>query len=299
MSDLLARLERETLLLDGALGTELERRGVDTAGAGWTSKAIIDHLDLITQIHRESIDAGARIITANTFRTNPRAHRKGMYSAEELTKRAIGLAHAAVKGSSSSSSRKIFVAGSIAPANDSIPPQQVEIDDKELLHEHGQMAQWIEEAGADLILIETMNTVREAFIALVAAKQRSRLPVAVSLVPGSKTQLISGASLSDSVEILAKVGADILLLNCQALSIISPMLREFGSICKGLDVKWGVYPNASEVIEGKWQLVAHEDHEFAAFARIAMDNGASIIGSCCGTTPATTEAMATVIDSMV
>jgi homocysteine S-methyltransferase len=295
MGDLLSDLQHETLLLDGALGTELERRGADTTGAGWTSKAIVDQPELIAQIHREYIDAGARIITANTFRTNPRAHKKGKHSAEELTKRAIELARNAVASSGRSN---LFVAASIAPANDSLSLQHVEIDDKELRAEHGLMAKWIEESGADLILIETMNTVREAFIALTAARQNSRLPIAVSLVPASRTHLMSGASLIDSLELLAKAGANILMLNCQSLTIVSPMLREFGSICKGLGKQWGVYPNASEVIARQWQLTAHEDHEFAAFSRIAVDNGASIIGSCCGTTPSTTEAMATVINAM-
>jgi S-methylmethionine-dependent homocysteine/selenocysteine methylase len=257
MSDLLARLGHGTLLLDGAMGTELERRGVDTSGNGWTSRAIIDHPQLITDIHREYIEAGANIITANTFRTNPRAHRKGKHTAEELTKAAVALAREAVKRSG----REVIVAGSIAPANDSLERERVAVDDNELLKEHSQMAQWIEEAGADMILIETMNTVREALIALVAVKRSSKLPVAVSIVPGSRSQMISGTSIGESLELLAKVGADVLLMNCQSLSIVNPMLREFSSICAGLGVKWGVYPNASETLNGQWQLVAHEDHE--------------------------------------
>jgi S-methylmethionine-dependent homocysteine/selenocysteine methylase len=295
MSDLLARLKHETLLLDGAMGTELERRGVDTSGAGWTSKAIIDHSELITQIHAEYIAAGARIITANTFRTNPRTHKSGRHSAEALTKRAIELARDAVKASGR---HDVLIAGSIAPANDSLKRNEVAIDDKDLLDEHAEMAKWITDSGADLILIETMNTIREAFIALVAAKRRSDLPVAVSIVAGSRKQLISGASLPESVELLAKAGADVLMLNCQSLSILSPMLGEFGSLCSGLGLRWGVYANASEMINGKWQQVAHEDHEFAAFTREAMDQGAAIVGGCCGTTPITTELMATAIDTM-
>jgi S-methylmethionine-dependent homocysteine/selenocysteine methylase len=295
MSDLLARLGHNTLLLDGALGTELERNGVDTTGAGWTSRAIVQHPDLIVQLHKDYIAAGAEIITANTFRTNPRAHRRTKLDAEALTKQAVKLAYEAIKESGKPG---VFVAGSIAPANDSLPPQQVEIDDRELLNEHAAMAKWLDEAGVDLILIETMNTVREAFIALAAAKQKTKLPIAISLVPGSKLHLMSGASLAYSVELLAKAGADILLLNCQSLSVITPALREFGAICTGNGVKWGVYPNAAEMMAEQWQLVAHEDHEFAAFARLAIDSGASIIGSCCGTTPSTTEVMATVLNSM-
>jgi S-methylmethionine-dependent homocysteine/selenocysteine methylase len=295
MSDLLDRLAHGVLLLDGALGTELERKGVDTSEGGWTSRANVDHSDLVIQIHSEYIAAGADIITANTFRTNSRAHRKTKLNAQELTEQAVELARNAIE---QSGKHGVLIAGSIAPANDSLPPQQVEIDDRELLNEHAMMAQWLDEAGVDLILIETMNTVREAFIALIAAKQKTKLPIAVSLVPGSKKQLMSGASLTDSVELLAKAGADILMLNCQSLSVVTPALREFGAICTGNGLKWGVYPNASEMIDGHWQLVAHEDHEFAAFAQVANDSGASIIGSCCGTTPATTEVMATVLNSM-
>lgn len=295
MGDMLSRLDGRTLLLDGALGTELERRGVETSEPGWTSRAIVNHPELIVQVHGEYIAAGADIITANTFRTNPRAHRKTRLNAEELTRRAVALAREAIEASGKTS---VLIAGSIAPANDSLPPQHVEVDDLELLREHAQMAQWLDDAGVDLILIETMNTVREAFIALVAARQKTQLPIAVSLVPGSSKHLLSGAALQESVELLAKAGADLVMLNCQSLSIISSVLREFAATCAGNEILWGVYPNASDVVEGEWQLMAHEDHEFAAFAQIAVDNGASIVGSCCGTTPTTTGLMATVIDTM-
>ena len=290
MSSFLKALEHGALLLDGALGTELERRGVETIKPGWTSHAILEHPELIKQIHSEYIAAGAKIITANSFRTNPRAHTKTGLSAEKLTKRSVELARA--------SDGDFFIAGSIAPAIDSLPPQEVVIDDQELLHEHSQMARWLDEAGADLILIETMNTVREAFIALAAAKRTSKLPIVVSLVPASKKHLLSGASLAESIDLLAKAGADILMLNCQSLSIVTPALREFASLCAGAGVKWGVYPNAAERVNGAWVLQAHEDHEFAAFAELARDNDAAIIGSCCGTTPSTTEVMSTVLESM-
>ncbi|HET6511742.1 MAG TPA: homocysteine S-methyltransferase family protein [Candidatus Kapabacteria bacterium] len=293
MSSFLKALQHGALLLDGALGTELERRGVDTSRSGWTSHAIVENPDTILQVHREYIHAGARIVTANSFRTNPRAHKKTGLSAEELTKRSVELAREAASGDP-----EIYVAGSIAPAIDSLPPQSVVLNDQELLQEHSLMAKWLAEANVDVIFIETMNTVREAFIALVAAKRNTSLPIAVSLVPASGKHLLSGASLAESVDLLAKAGADVLLLNCQSLSIVTPALREFAALCAGAGIKWGVYPNAAERVNSAWVLRAHEDHEFAAFAELARDNDAAIIGSCCGTTPSTTEVMSTVLQSM-
>lgn len=285
MPDILQALKSGPLLMDGALGTELERRGVDTTGAGWTSRANLENPELVVQIHREYIDAGAQIIITNSFRTNPAAHRTTGLSAETLTKRSVELAREAAMD------QAIFVAGSIAPAGNVLAPQASQIDDRALLREHAQMATWLTESGADLILIETMSTIREAFIALVAAKQSTKLPVAVSLVPASRQLLLGGASLEHSVDMLAKSGADLLLLNCESLSVIAPMMRSFGALCAGAGLPWGVYPNASETIDDVWQLVAHEDHEFGQFAREALDLGASIVGACCGSTPATTAAM--------
>jgi S-methylmethionine-dependent homocysteine/selenocysteine methylase len=290
MADLRSRLGKETLILDGALGTELEKRGVDTSRTGWTSRANIEHPELVIEIHREYVAAGAQIITANSFRTNPIAHRKSGFDAKELTFRAVQLAKQAIGHRNDA-----YVAGSLAPALDSLPPQSVHVDDRQLLEQHSQMAQWLEQAGVDLILIETMNTAREAYLALTAAKRACTLPIAVSLVPANSKLLISGASLDETIDLLAKSGADALLLNCQSLSILSTMLGSFASHVSAYELPWGVYPNASEYVNAVWQLVAHEDHEFAAFARQALDHGASIIGGCCGTTPHTIESIVTAI----
>lgn len=292
MSEFLKRLGRETLVIDGALGTELERRGVDTSKPGWTSRANIEQPAIVTEVHREYIRAGADIITTNSFRTNVRAHKTTGLNAKELTVRSVHLTRRAIDLEGRTD---VYVAGSIAPAEDCFSPELTPASDTGLYREHTVMAQWLADAGCDLLLIETMNSFREAYCALLAAKHATPLPVVVSLVPRNPDVLLSSASLAASVDALAKVGADVIMLNCQSLNLLLRMLQPFAALCNGLSVKWGIYPNASERIDGVWQQNAHEDHEFAAFAETAVDHGASIVGSCCGTTPHTTLMIAEVI----
>ncbi|MGH7680972.1 MAG: homocysteine S-methyltransferase family protein, partial [Candidatus Eiseniibacteriota bacterium] len=124
-SSLRDRLTRgEIVLLDGALGTELERRGVSTRLPLWSAHAVWDAPDRVREIHEEYARAGADILTAATFRTTPRAVASARASgvpgagldAAALTRAAIALA--AEARSRAGASREILVAGSMAPLED-------------------------------------------------------------------------------------------------------------------------------------------------------------------------------------
>ncbi len=277
-------------MLDGALGTELERRGIDTSQAGWTSRANLTHPDLVREIHEEYIRSGADIITANTFRTNPRAHRTTGLNAEELTKRGIELAIEA----RSRCARSVLIAGSIAPAEDCFSPELVPDDSEALFREHAAMAKWITDAGANIILIETMNSLQEAELALGAARSVSDLPIIVSLVIRDSRHMLDGTLLSGAVNALGD--ADLLSINCTQLSILSAAPEEFVRLSKAAGVPFGFYPNSSEHrYNGEWELRSHSDEEIASAAQHYIDLGATLVGSCCGTTPATTKAISAIL----
>src|SRR5437588_2160168 len=129
-------------VLDGALGTELEGRGVNTSGKSWTARGLVSHPDLIFRIHREYLWDGADIITANTFRTNPRALKDTGLDAEALTKKAVRIARKARRQKNALRQ----VAGSIAPVEDCFSPELVPPSDTALVEEHRVMARWLDEA---------------------------------------------------------------------------------------------------------------------------------------------------------
>jgi len=286
-------LQKKVLILDGPTGTELERQGVNIFGKSWTAGANTTHPDVIRSIHEEYIQAGADIITANTFRTNARALKDlPNVSPKELTLQAVKIAKEAV----SNTDKQVFIAGSIAPVEDCFSPDQVPSSEV-LLIEHTQMANWLVEAGADLILIETMNTLREALIALNAVKQVTTLPVLVSLVPLDGEKILSGESIFGAIEQLAEYSPDAMLFNCAPLSVMKPAMFLLAKVAQEYNnIPFGAYPNASErCSNGNWDLTATSDQSIAEAAKVWIAQGASIIGSCCGTTPMTTKLLASLV----
>ena len=146
-SSFLARLTAgRPLLLDGATGTELDRRGMDTSLPLWSARALIVAPNVVQQIHRDYLDAGTDILTTNTFRTHRRTlTRAGIGVRErthELTQLAVQLARDAIE----QSGRTAYVAGSMSPLEDCYSPQLVPPDD-ELRAEHLEMAQDLADAG--------------------------------------------------------------------------------------------------------------------------------------------------------
>jgi len=273
------------LVLDGALGTELEGRGVNTSGKSWTARGLISHPDLIYRVHREYLWEGADILTANTFRTNVRALKDTGLDAEALTKKAVRIARKARR----EKNPLIRVAGSIAPVEDCFSPDLVPASDAALVEEHRIMARWLDEARVDIILIETMNTLREALCALQAAKEESRKYVWVSIVPKDSETMLDGTPLDYAVARLKEGGAHLVALNCAPVSTMMAALPIVSKAAKKAGIWFGCYPNSSEKLpDGSWNLRASNNKLMAACALDWMREGAVMVGSCCHSTPRTT-----------
>jgi methionine synthase I (cobalamin-dependent) len=181
-------------------------------------------------IHADYIASGADIITSNTFRTHRRTlTRAGLGErTHELTEFAVKIAREAAQ----QADRSVFVAGSISPLEDCYAPQLVP-PDGELWIEHAEMARDLAQAGCDLLLIETMNTIREAVIAARCAAATG-LPVCVSFVAGlnglppdqlseidfdeawARVTLLSGESITEAVRAVQRLQPAVLLINCAA-----------------------------------------------------------------------------------
>lgn len=283
--DLDKMLSISPLVLDGALGTELERHGVDTSGKSWTAHSLVTNPDLIYDLHREYISNGADILTANTFRTNIRAIRGTRLDAEALTKTAVSIAQKARQVADSSQ----LIAGSIAPVEDCFSPELVPASNTQLLEEHRVMARWLNEAGIDIILIETMNSLREAVSALRAAKEESSKYIWVSVVPKDEKTMLDGTPLDDAVREIKEGGAHLVALNCAPVSVIMAALPLFSKAAKEAGIRFGCYPNASEKrSDGSWDLRASTDDRIAKCTLEWLKQGAVMVGSCCHSTPRTT-----------
>ena len=285
------------LILDGATGTELDRRGVDTSLPLWSARALIVAPDVVRQVHRDYLDAGADILTTNTFRTHRRTlTRAGVGErTRELTQLAVTLAREAID----QSGRTAYIAGSMSPLEDCYSPALVPPDD-ELRAEHLEMARDLADAGCDLLLVETMNSIREAVIAAESAAATG-LPVCVSFVVGPNGRppdqqtvghedaaapmtLLSGESIEAAVAALTNLMPTAIMVNCVPLAYVD---RAFAKLRASYRGSIGLYANvghADDVIG--WTLT--DDVQPSAYARHArrwIEQGAAIVGGCCGTSP--------------
>jgi S-methylmethionine-dependent homocysteine/selenocysteine methylase len=279
-----------TLILDGAMGTELTRRGVDTTLPLWSTIALDAAPDVVRQIHADYLGAGATILTANTFRTNIRVlSRAGIaHRARELTFRAVELARHAIAHTPHPGilplGEGVKVAGSIAPVEDCYSPDLAP-SDAELAAEHDALARNLSDAGVDLMLVETHNTIREAVAAARAARATGK-PLWVSFTLGPDNHLLSGEALPDAVGAVMPFGPQAVLVNCIPVAQVSAALRILRSATPPR-VRIGAYGNVGHVddVVG-WTLTdAVSPDTYAEAAQGWRAVGATIIGGCCGTTP--------------
>ncbi len=291
----------DVIVLDGAMGTELERRGVSAPAPLWSAAALRTAPEIVTAIHREYLWAGARVLVANTFRTNPRALRAAGLTDEEgrtLTARALACAHAAVDAEPGRADRvgasgaetgtmpvhtvEIRIVASIGPAADCYRPDLV-ADEQTLCAEYGVFVDWLRAAGATFLWAETINTVREAR-AIARAAAAADLPFGVCFVTSETGALLSGEPLAAAIEACELFGPAHLGLNCippRGVTQQLPRLRRltarplavYAHLCADRPLPgWSFSEDASPA-------------QYAGYARLWRQMGAQLIGGCCGTRP--------------
>jgi S-methylmethionine-dependent homocysteine/selenocysteine methylase len=287
------------LLLDAAMGTELDRRGVTTTLPLWSAIGLTDAPEVVRRIHLDNLAAGADIVTTDTFRATRRTFAKAGRDPEEgvqLNATAVALARAARDEANRPAA---LIAGSIAPLEDCYSPwlsPAPEIADAE----HAEQARALADAGADFLMVETMPLIAEAEAALRAARATG-LEATVGFVcappvePGAPIQLLSGETLADAVARVEPLEPVAIFVNCAAPDVITAGLRELRTLTAR---PIGGYANLGRVDDERgWEPDASfPGAAYAAHAADWLTAGAAIVGGCCGTTPAHIRALRTLID---
>ena len=281
MNALLETLQGRTLLGDGAMSTLLLERG---ARLGQCLEAlVIDEPEGIKAIHREYIEAGADIITTHTFGAN-----RVRLAQHELQGQVAVLNSAAVdlvlqvRGETG---RHVWIAGNVGPSGAVMAGS-----DKEL---HGQLGHAFCEqiaalvaAGVDLLLFETFSDVGELTLAVQCARSLCALPIVACMSYGADGLTHARQDAATVTRQLVAAGADVVGANCSVgPELMVHTLAEMASAApKAL---FSVSPNAGlpdEGVDGQWRYPLDPEH-FAAYVPRFLEQGARIIGGCCGTTP--------------
>ena len=266
-------LNNKYILLDGGFGTELIKKGLLPEED--TVNAVFDHPEWVKEIHKAYIDAGSNIVFADTFGANAFKLENSEHSVEEYINKAILLAKEAANGTDTLVALDVSTTGKLlAPAGD------LTFDSAYACYK--EVAICGEKAGADIICLETFTDLREARIALLAAKENTKLPVTVTLSFDENGLTMNGSTPSAVAVTLVAAGADAVGLNCSlGPDKLSGVVEEF---LKYSSVPVIVKPNAGlpDLKTGKYSMCPGE---FALLMAKFYEKGAVILGGCCGTSP--------------
>lgn len=264
-------------ILDGPVGTELLRRGVQTPLPLWSAGAIDSAPEVLSQIHADYARAGASVHTANTFRTQPR---KLGASFEALATRAVELARAAVPTSAR-------VAGSLAPVEDCYRPDLSPLEGAR--EEHRQLARTLAEAGCDLLLCETFPVAREAWVA-VEECVATGVETWAAFTAGPDGTLLTPEAMHAAARGALERGASCILVNCTPAALTLPYVEALAA----LGGRVGAYANAGHPDDALGWTAADVPAaaRYVDLAETWRRAGASVLGGCCGTGPAHCAALA-------
>ena len=284
--DLEGLLASRVLVLDGAMGTMLQNRGLSP---GQCPELFgLEHPEALESIHRAYVEAGSDIIQSNTFGGN-RIKLAEYGAADRAAEINRELVHIACRAAGSAA----LVAASIGPTGRLLQPMG-DADFDQLYEAFAEQVRACEQGGADLISIETMTDIGEMRIALIAARRNTRLPIIAHMTFEAGGHTMTGTDPLNAMYIMEALGPLAIGANCsggarELLPLIEQMHR---GGCNYLSVQ----PNAGMPrLIGEETIFPDEPELMAEYALRLKDAGANIIGACCGSTPEHIRAMAAVL----
>ncbi len=271
-------MKKNIVVFDGAMGTQLQKDGLRL---GEVPEALnITDRNKLAEIHREYIDAGAKVITTNTFGANELKLERTKYAVEEIIHGAV---MAAKDARDAAGSDNVYVALDIGPIGELLEPMGKLSFDRAYEIFKRQIVQGVK-SGVDLILIETMTDLYEMKAAVLAAKENSDIPVIGTMSFEKDHRTFTGCLPSSMTLTLEGLGVDALGINCS----LGP--KEIKPILKDL-LQW---TNIPVLVQANAGLPAVKDGETyynvtpSEFANEVLEFtklGVSLVGGCCGTTP--------------
>jgi len=281
MENILERLKRgEVIVGDGALGTMLMQRGLKHGDAPEAFN--LTKPEILEEIASLYVEAGAEIVTTNTFGASPlRLRQFSLDKDMEIINRS------AVEAVRRAARERAYVSGSVGPSSKMLQPVG-DTDPEEVFSSFQQQVRALLSAGVDMICIETMTNVAEATLAVRAVRTLDpEIPLMATMTFGRTPQgffTLMGSSVKAVVEELEKAGANIVGSNCgDGMENMVGIAREFR---KYAQVPVAIQGNAGlPVAEGE-NLIYPETPEYVAGkAGELLKLGVQIIGGCCGTSP--------------
>ncbi|MCL1808239.1 MAG: homocysteine S-methyltransferase family protein [Clostridiales bacterium] len=266
-------LKKSPLILDGAMGTMLQRSGL-ALGERPEALCMTDG-GAIEKIHRQYIESGSDIIYANTFGANRRKLAGSDYSSADVVKTAVGIAKSAVRRSGAA------VALSIGPIGELLKPVG-ELAFEEAYDVFKEMLVAGEEAGADMVVFETMMDLYEVKAGVLAAKENTGLPIFVSMTFETTGRTFLGCRIDSMACMLEGMGIDAIGINCSLGPAEIFPLAERLVRCTDLPVFIKANAGLPDPATGDYSVTAEE---FGMQMRRYADIGIGIMGGCCGTTP--------------
>ncbi|MCX6167959.1 MAG: homocysteine S-methyltransferase family protein [Ignavibacteriales bacterium] len=288
--DLIAEYEslKRPLLLDGAMGSLLQQKNIPLHKYLWSSIANITHPDAVVQIHKDYIDAGAEIITTNTFRSNPNAFNQSNLhiTNEEFIRCGVQLAFDAIE------EKQILVAGSNAPAEDCYQIER-SITQNKLDYNHKLHIEQLWESGCDLIWNETQSHWDEIKIICDFCSENS-YPFTVNLYFNDELKLLSGEPLNEAVEFISEFSPTCIGFNCVTPQLLNKYFE------KNIPPKkWGFYFNCggSEHSDAIIKCVL-DPLSYSIEIKQLLELNPMYAGSCCGSNPDHTRAIKVMFDEL-
>lgn len=273
-------LGKSLLFFDGGMGTMLQKNGLK--GGEIPETLNITNPELIEKIHTEYLEAGADIITSNTFGANPLKAEELCQDVCELAQKGIEIAKACAKKYSTPQKPR-FVAFDMGPTGKLLEPLG-DLSFDECYESFKTVAITAEQSGADLVIIETMSDTLEAKAAVLAVKENTNLPIFCTMTFDENGKTLTGADVVVMCAILEGLGADCIGINCGlGPKQITAMMEE---LAKYASIPIMAQPNAGlpQIVDGK-TVYDVSPEEFGRECENIAAMGASVLGGCCGTTP--------------
>ena len=269
------------LYLDGATGSNLVKAGMPSGVC--PEQWILEHQDVMLQLQKDYVQAGTNILYAPTFTAN-RVKLAEYHLEKNMTSMIRDLVAISKKAAESTPGHPVYVAGDLTMTGEQLKPMG-KMDLETLIDIYKEQILCLVDAGADLLVVETMMSLAETRAALIAAKEVCDLPVIATLTFEADGRTLFGTDAKTAAIVLESLGASAIGANCstgpaQMESIISEMVSH-------TRIPVITKPNAGLPFldENGTTCYNMEAEEFAEEMEVLVNAGATILGGCCGTTP--------------